>query len=356
MSGIRFRACGLQATPTATGGTTMAALDQGIATKTFGNDLTAHQLLVWSLFLINAVMIVITYLHVPVADLYHVSEGGFVGGLGRALVYANFPASLAALALIGIAVRRIRRSGMVTTNRARHTVSTIGIVAAACCTVTAVPGVVENSDLDAKLANVVPAIGVLMALGLTIVSLCFRERYRPLPWSTRDRIGLVIIAVLTVISLPWLLADLGIYIGDVPLIGRVFMSKEIPEGGTLHAVHLGHHHGLDGLLFVTTALILGRLVRTDIASRMASVLRGYFGLMFSYGLLNLAEDAWLEQIVKRGWAEWELPDVLLPELSFGWALILVGAVLAWLALFRPIMADQPAATPTRTVTGATIRV
>jgi hypothetical protein len=214
--------------------------------------------------------------------------------------------------------------------------------------------VVENGDLDAKPVNVIPAIGVLIALGLTIVSFRFRERYRPLPWSNRDRIGLVIIAMLTVISLPWILADLGVYVGDVPLIGRIVMSEEIAEGGTLPAVHLGHHHGLDGWLFVVTALTLGRLVRTDIASRMASVLRGYFALMFAYGLLNLVEDAWLEQIVKRGWTEWELPDFLQPELSVGWGLILVGAILAWLALFRPIMADQPSVpAPSRIATGAT---
>lgn len=331
----------------------MSDLDQGIATKTIGHDLTAHQLAIWGLFLVDAAAIAITYARVPLSNLFHVSESGLRGGLGRALVYTNFPASLAALALIGLAVRRIRRSGMVTTNRGRHTVSTIGIVAAALCAVTAVPGVVETSDLDAKPVNVIPAIGVLLALGLTVASLRYRERYRTLPWSNRDRIGLVLVAVLAVIALPWILADLGFSIGDIPLIGRVFMSKEVPEGESLRAVHLGHHHGLDGLLFVITALTLGRLVRTDIASRMASVLRGYFGLMFAYGFLNLIEDAWLEQIVKRGWTERELPDFLQPELSFGWGLILIGSVLAWLALFRPIMADQPSITPSRTMAGVT---
>ena len=100
----------------------MTALDQGPATETVEHDVTAHQLFVWALFMINALMIVITYLHVSVTDLYHVSEGGFAGGLGRVLVFTNFPTSLAALALIGLAVRRIRRSGMVMTTRARHTV------------------------------------------------------------------------------------------------------------------------------------------------------------------------------------------------------------------------------------------
>jgi hypothetical protein len=288
--------------------TMMTALDQGIATETTGNDLTAHQLFAWGLFLINALMIVITYLHVPVADLYHVSEGGFTGGLGRVLVYTNFPTSLAALALIGLAVRRIRRSGMLKTNRARHTVSTIGIVAAALCLVTAVPGVVENGDLDAKPVNVIPAIGVLIALGLTIVSFRFRERYRPLPWSNRDRIGLVIIAMLTAISLPWILADLGVYIGDVPLIGRIVMSEEIAEGGTLPAVHLGHHHGLDGWLLVVTALTLGRLVEAlDPAPAPANAadpdyLSGRSGTLGRRtALVGALKDAWAGMRPRR-WA------------------------------------------------------
>ena len=330
----------------------MATLEQGPVPETTANDVTAHQLSVWALFAIDALMILIAYLHVPLEELYHVSEDGFVGGLGRALVFSNFPTSLAALALTGLAVRRLRRSGIIPSTRARHALSTVAIIGAACCAVTGFPGVVENSDLDAKPINVVPAIGVLIALILTLISLRAPDRYRRLPWSWRDRFGIALVAVLTVVSLPWILADLGIYMDDIPLLDPVVMSEEIPEGATLRAVHLGHHHGLDGLLFVATSLILGRLVRRDIASRMASVLRGYFGLMFSYGLFNLVEDAWLEQIVKRGWTERELPDFLVPELSIGWAMIIAGAFLAWYVLFRPVESDRvPAEALTEIATG-----
>ena len=334
----------------------MTTLDQVIPAETIENDVAAHQLLIWAMFAINAVMIVIAYARLPVTDFYHVSEGGLRGGLGRVLIYANFPASLAALALIGLAVRRLRLTGMVPTTRARHTLSALAIVGAALCLVTAVPGVVDTKDLDAKPINIIPALGVLIAFGLTLASFRAPDRYRLLPWSHRDRFGLVLIAVLTVVSLPWILADLGVYIGDIPLLGRIAMSKEIPEGETLRAVHLGHHHGLDGWLFVVTSLTLGRLVRRDIASRMASVLRGYFGLMFSYGLLNLIEDGWLEQIVKRGWTDAQMPDVLVPDLSIGWALIIAGAFVAWYLLFRPVDLDRQSTTlETHTMSGAGTR-
>ncbi|HEX3303008.1 MAG TPA: hypothetical protein VHR64_09020, partial [Thermomicrobiales bacterium] len=139
----------------------------------------------------------------------------------------------------------------------------------------------------------------------------------------------------------------------IPLLDRIYLSKQIPAGETLRAVHLGHHHSLDGYYFMFAALILSRIVRRDLTSRLASILRGYFGLMFSYGLLNMAEDFWLEQIVKRGWTDQELPDFLMPALSVGWALIIVGAIISWALLFRPIVADQrPAARRTRLAAGA----
>jgi hypothetical protein len=159
--------------------------------------------------------------------------------------------------------------------------------------------------------------------------------------------------VLFVIALPWILADLGIYVDDVPGIGGIYMSSDLIEGESLRAVHLGHHHGFDGFLFVVSSLVLGRLVRSDLGSRLASLLRGYLSLMFSYGLLNLANDAWLEQLVKRGWTDTELPEFLRPALSVGWAAVLAGAFIAWALLFRPIESDsKPAARRTTRTSGA----
>jgi hypothetical protein len=44
-----------------------------------------------------------------------------------------------------------------------------------------------------------------------------------------------------------------------------------------------------------------------------------------YGLANLANDFWAEQIWKRGWTNWQFPDLLQPSLSVGWVLIVLGA-------------------------------
>jgi hypothetical protein len=139
--------------------------------------------------------------------------------------------------------------------------------------------------------------------------------------------------VLAANPLAWILGGLDIYIDDVPHAELPVMS-EIPKGATLQTVHPGHHRGLDGLLFVTSAVLPRRLVRCDLTCRTASNLLGYFRLMASYGLLDLAEDGWREQTVKRGWTDPELPDFLMPEFSVGWAIILIGALIAWYLLLR----------------------
>jgi hypothetical protein len=309
------------------------------------NDVTAHQVLAWAPFLITVIAIVITYSRLPVESFYHVSVDGLAGGLGRALVHLNFPVSIAAIALLGVAVLRIRQSGRVTTPAASRRLTIIAGIGTLLCLVTGVPGVVDNGDLDAKPINIVPAIGILIALGLSVVSLRLPFRYQRIPWTTRDRVSVGIIAVLFLAALPWMLADWGVYIGDIPLLDRIFMSKQIPNGETLRAVHLGHHHSLDGFYFMVAALLLGRVLRQDLTSRLASILRGYLGLMFANGFLNMAEDFWLEQVVKRGWTSQELPHFLLPALSVGWALIIAGAIVAWALLFRPIVSNEMSTAP-----------
>ena len=41
--------------------------------------------------------------------------------------------------------------------------------------------------------------------------------------------------------------------------------------------------------------------------------------------MNLVQDAWGEQVVKRGWTSWQIPSALHPSLSWVWLVILGGA-------------------------------
>jgi hypothetical protein len=195
-------------------------------------------------FVVVAVEVLVTYSRLPARELYQVSGSGLKGGLSRALVFANVPVALVALAVLGIAYERLRHRA-------------VAIVAAVLCAVFW-PGVVSQADLDARSVNAAAAIGVLLT--------CLLVATAPLAPSARqrgDKARMAIAVPLLLVSLPWFAAELGFFLDGVPLLGRLFET-----GHYLHnraglpqfppAVHHGHHHGMDGLLLVLTALLLSR--------------------------------------------------------------------------------------------------
>jgi Mn2+/Fe2+ NRAMP family transporter len=205
------------------------------------------------------------------------------------------------------------------------------------------PGVVDQDDLDAKAANVLPAVGVAIAAGMTIV-VAVRggvERWQParhLDWF-RVALGVGVIFV----ALPWLLADLGISLDGIPVLGSIWQTGELrtqPGDPVVHsAVHHGHHHGMDGTLLLWSALLLSRTLPAFGRRALGRVTAVLLSLMLAYGLAEIANDAWLEQIVKRGWTDWEIPDMTRPSVSLGWLAIFIGTVLVYVVWFGR---DEPA--------------
>ena len=221
----------------------------------------------------------------------------------------------------------------------------MAVLAALLCAVVFWPGVVEQSDLDAKPVNALPALGVLLTAILTVVALVRGGLGRSRPFGGGWDVARVVFAVLLVLaSLPWLLADAGVYVGRIPGLGAVFMSDEIlPEPGHpfLRAVHLGHHHGLDGTLLALTALPLSRVV-PDVRPRLLRLALGFYvALMLVYGLANALQDFWLEQLVKRGTTDLEIPTLTVPKASWAWAAILVTALLIHFASGRVGRFERP---------------
>jgi hypothetical protein len=53
----------------------------------------------------------------------------------------------------------------------------------------------------------------------------------------------------------------------------------------------------------------------------------------------MVNDLWIEQVVKRGWTHWEVPDVLQPTASWAWGAMLVAAALIYAACLsrRPLL-------------------
>src|SRR6266540_3354790 len=245
-------------------------------------------LIVWALFAAVAVAVVVTYSRLPPEALYHTSGSGIEAGASRVLVFLGYPFSIAAIALAAIGAARL----------ATRSAALAAAVAAALCATIGFPGVIDKADLLRALAAV----------------------------------------ALLLVGLPWVFAELGFYVSDVPVLGRIFLAKEIvPSTGgepSLHAVHLGRHHGIDGVLLAISALVLSRVPRQLASAWQAVALSSYLALMLVYGLANALQDFWTEQLVKRGTVSVKIPSLIRPDASWAWAAMVGATLLICLAVFR----------------------
>jgi hypothetical protein len=279
---------------------------------------------VWAMFAVVLVALTVTYTRLAPEELYRVDGHGFVGGgLSRAVVYVNFPIGLAAvLLLLGLADRMSR------------TQRTLAVVALLLWAPVFSSRVLSESYLDARWGNVTPAVAVAIAVLVTL-----RTRAPKAEHVRGDgaRIGLG--AALFVLALPWIAALLGVDFVGVPVLGQIFQTHELrsqPGDPMLHpAVHYGDHHGLEMTLVLIAALIASRWLGGIRSPSLHTAFGLATGLVVVYSLMNIANDAWLEQIVKRGWTNWGIPGVLVPRANWGWAVIVIGGLVTWLTLFGP---------------------
>jgi hypothetical protein len=257
--------------------------------------------------------LVVTYSRFPAAELYNVRHGGFRAALGRAVVDLNFPDALIALAVLGVIAPWLSRR-----------LRAVALVAAMLCAVG--PAFVRQSDLDVRRINAVAAVGVALAFALTVFA-----RGAASPRRARgDRLRIVLAVGLTLVALEWIAAALGFYL-DV-----VFQSSRVVSyhGNAMHrAVHHGMHHGLYGLLLVVTALLLSRL-----PNRISPLL----ALLVAYGVGNILNDVWLEQIAERGWTSWTIPSCLEPGVTWTWLGVLLATPVIWFTWFRARAAETDA--------------
>lgn len=291
-------------------------------------------LLLWGISAALAAAIFTTYSRLPPEELYHTSGSGVDAGASRVLVWLGYPFSIVAVALAGIAAARI---GL-------RWATFVASAAAVLCATIGFPGVIDQADLDARPVNGLAGVGVALALGLTLFSVA-REGVGPgRPFGRADRVRALAALLLVFAALPWLFAELGFYVSDAPILHRVFLAGEIkPSFGSepsLHAVHLGEHHGLDGVLLAIAALALSRVPR-QLGPPGRVALTAYLSLMLVYGLANALQDFWNEQLVKRGTLSTKIPSLIRPDLSWAWAAILAATGLICLAALRVVRVDHP---------------
>ena len=278
---------------------------------------------VLALILLDGAAVVATYSRFPPTELYNVRHSDTVAaGFGRELVALNFPFALVGIALVGLAWPQLRGR-----------LQALGLLAIALCAV--VYFAVDQSDLDAKPLNAVPALGLALAVALVLA-----VGIAPGPRLVRgDRVRLALAALLLFFCAPLIAAELGFFLDGVPVLGWFFQTGRLTTqpgtAGLHHAVHHGQHHGWEATMLSLTALAFSRLPRPR-------VLDGYLALMLAYGVGNLVNDDWLEQVVKRGWTSHEVPSLLVPAANCGWVVVLVAAVAIWRFWFRQPSRTTPA--------------
>jgi hypothetical protein len=150
-----------------------------------------------------------------------------------------------------------------------------------------------------------------------------------------DRIRVVAVLVLLLLSLPWIAADLGFSI-----LGSDRWYAGFGHARLHHFVHPGNHHGMVGTLLAITAIVLSRTLGT-VGPPLRSALGVYLAVLLLYGLGNLANDFWLEQLVKRGVTGWQVPSMIVPAPNVPWLILLVLAALVYELLFRRVGPTQP---------------
>ena len=262
--------------------------------------------MIWSMWAGVVVLVAVTYARIPPAELYHVSRSGLAGGLGRALVYLDFPMALVAALLLAVTYHSL-------TWRWKRPLAIISLI---LCVTVAIPGMVDEDNLDARLINVLPALGVGIALMLTWSS----------PWvgARVTRAGLALATCLAVVSLPWIAAETGF-----SLPRGLFMTSDLVhepgEIGLVPAVHLGDHHGLGSALLILTALAVWATPRGLPRTVGRRVTQAFAALLLAYGVVNMVQDFWGEQIADRGWTDWSIPDASVPEATLIWGIILIAA-------------------------------
>lgn len=285
--------------------------------------------MIWLLVGLVTVAVLETYWRFPARELWKVSGTGLSGGAGRAFVFLSFSPALISIAVLAIVVDRLddRRATL------------LGVPAAVLCATVAIPGVQTPDDLDAKWSNLPAVVGVLLALGLTVWAGTRGRREAVRTTRAGDVARSAVGALALFGAAPYIAAELGFFLDGVPLLGWIFQTgrlrRETPGSSSIHAaVHHGHHHGLDGFLLTITALLLSRLLGGIRRKRLEAATAAYLSLLLVYGLTNMANDLWSEQVVKRGWTTWEIPDVLTPTADAAWAAMIGCAVVVYYACRR----------------------
>lgn len=277
----------------------------------------------WALYGWEAAAVFLTYANASTARVRASGPFDAARGCAQVLVFLRHPTLPAAVAFAPIAWCRLPAAAR---PRAVRAATTGGV--ATCLTLTAIKA---RGRQTPSTKDTIAVSSVAAVLGLTVSSAHSAGIGAAPVWSRDDIVRVATAAGFVVPALPWILADLGVSVTDLRVVGRVFLAEErLPTGAVLPAVHLGHHHGIDGVLLALTGLTLSRTLDRVRPPAVRSGLSLYLAGLVVYGTLRAAEDVWNEQVVKRGWTKRKVPLIVSggrPARPGVWAGMLLAATM-----------------------------
>ena len=169
----------------------------------------------------------------------------------------------------------------------------------------AVPGVVDQDDLDARWINALPGLGVLLALWSDRGSRPPGRRCVGRSRRVATGFGSCSPRLLVLIGLPWFAAEAGLLLPGRRLHGRGDSGRP-GRGSRRRAPRLPPRHGR-------------RHARADRAPPLTSAgrpraRRHTCQCSSSTGSPTRRRTAWNEQLWKRDWVGWHTQGVIRPEL------------------------------------------
>lgn len=114
----------------------------------------------------------------------------------------------------------------------------------------------------------------------------------------KDTYRIILSIILIFISLPWIFAVIGVFIGDIPIFSFFMSRQPIPWESGFPAVHLGLHHGYDGF-YVCALIVLASYTINWIRTKPLKILMGIAcSIGAFYAAYLVAQDFLNEQFYK----------------------------------------------------------
>jgi len=111
----------------------------------------------------------------------------------------------------------------------------------------------------------------------------------------KDKFRMIAIIILIFVSLPWIFALVGVFVGDIPGLNFFMSNQAIPWEDNLPAVHLGMHHGFAGFFLCASVILISyniNWIRNQSLKKFWGIL---FNIVLILGIYFITQDFMNEQ-------------------------------------------------------------